>query len=384
MEDLVSFGGSEMFRREYIFQEISEQEKIAALHRRLPGPKWPRAGGKMLITGAGDSYCGALFGHWLLQNRFQATCLPALEASSAAQHFGPEDILVCISVSGYTSRVIEAAKRVLAVGAQVVAVTDNLQSPLAELTPVVWPIYASPPESLTHTSYQDEEAKQYVGYHHDVAQTKTFWAVLLTLIRAAQVKVDWQLLLTTTRQLLGAPFYEPLMATGSFWAQSGQTFFLGSGWAKIAARFAAYKMYEFNRLAHFTDIEEYCHTRYFITRTGDTIVFLITDRDAAARAVEIVPLLQEFFAARIIWLQPEFLGQASLPHDCRASPQVITLPAAGQPVLQFLNLILAMEWITYCIGRVGAPDINTFHAGYDTERLVAGTLRTIRRSALRL
>jgi hypothetical protein len=42
-----------------------------------------------------------------------------------------------------------------------------------------------------------------------------------------------------------------------------------------------------------------------------------------------------------------------------------------------------VQWLTYAIGRVHAPNINTFHAGYDTERLVAGTLRTIRNSAIR-
>jgi hypothetical protein len=62
---------------------------------------------------------------------------------------------------------------------------------------------------------------------------------------------------------------------------------------------------------------------------------------------------------------------------------VISTPASDQPLQQFLDFILAVQWVTYAIGRVNAPNINTFHAGYDTERLVAGTLRTIRESAIR-
>jgi hypothetical protein len=46
-------------------------------------------------------------------------------------------------------------------------------------------------------------------------------------------------------------------------------------------------------------------------------------------------------------------------------------------------LILATEWLTYLWGRIGAPNINTFHAGYDTERLVAASGRTIRASRIR-
>jgi len=369
---------------EYIFREILEQKRIAALHQKLSAPHWPANPGRLIITGSGDSYCAALFGSWLLEKRGQVSGLPALEASQAARYLSPADILVGISVSGRTTRVLEAAKRSLAAGAQVVAVTDDAQSPLAELAAVVWPTHASPPETLNQTSYKDEKARQYVGYHHDVAQTKTFWAVLLTLIRAARAKLHWQDLRVHASLLLSASFYEPLVTQADIWAQSSQTFFLGSFWAKIIARFGSYKMHEFNRLAHFTGIEEYCHTHYFITRPGDTIVFLIIDQDTAARAGEIAPVLRELFDARIIWIQPQSLGNAAVPANFSEYVEVIDLPATIDPVQQFLDLILAVEWLTYLIGRVGAPNINTFHAGYDTERLVGGTLRTIRQSVIRL
>jgi fructoselysine-6-P-deglycase FrlB-like protein len=372
-----------MLRDEYIYQEMLEQERIVSLQRTLPPLEWPVPSDRVFLTGSGDSYCAALFGQWVMEERGQVFGLPALEASQAAQHFQIGDTLIGISVSGRTARVLEAAKRALAAGAQVIAVTDNLQSPLAELVSSVWPIYASPPEELGDTKYTDEYAKQYIGYHHDVAQTKTFWAVLLTLMRAAEIQPDWHRLFDHTRTLLCPTFYEPLFNKASFWAESGQIFFLGSGWAKIVARFASYKMHEFNRLALFTGIEEYCHTLYFITRPKDTIVFLIFDEATAARAREVVPVLCEFFDARIIWLQPDSLGKNLMPAGSEYSTQVVNTPASDQPLQQFLDFILAVQWLTYAIGRVNAPNINTFHAGYDTERLVAGTLRTIRNSAIR-
>jgi D-arabinose 5-phosphate isomerase GutQ len=372
-----------MLRDEYIYQEMLEQERIVSLQRTLPPLEWPVPSNRVFLTGSGDSYCAALFGQWLMEEGRRAFALPALEASQAAQHFRPGDTLIGISVSGRTVRVLEAARRALAVGAQVVAVTDNLQSPLAELASSVWPIYASPPEELWDTRYTDEYAKQYIGYHHDVAQTKTFWAVLLTLVRGAQLEPDWHHLFDHTSTLLAPTFYESLFNKANLWAESGQTFFLGSGWAKIAARFATYKMHEFNRLALFTGIEEYCHTLYFITRSKDTIVMLVFDQDTAARAREIVPVLCEFFDAGIIWLQPEFSGNDLTPTASGHKIQVVNTPASDRPLQQFLDSILAVQWLTYAIGRVNAPNINTFHAGYDTERLVAGTLRTIRQSAIR-
>ena len=373
-----------MLSDEYIFQEILEQERIAALHQTFYVPDWPGAAGKIVITGSGDSHCAALFGHWLLEKRGQVSGLPSLKASQAALHLGAEDILIGISVSGRTARLLETAKRALNAGAQVVAVTDNLQSPLAQLALVIWPIYGSPAEELSQTNYKDEQAKQYVGYHHDVAQTKTFWATLLTLIRAAEIKTAWETLLTHTRRLLSVSFYHPILNKAALWAQSDQTFFLGSSWAKIVARFGSYKMYEFNRLAHFTGIEEYCHTHYFITRTGDTIVFLIADQDTAARAAEIVPVLIELFDARVIWIQPDSFYHAHQTSNSDNSFEVVNLPVANESVQHFLDFVLAVQWVTYAIGRVDAVDINTFHAGYDTERLVAGTLQTIRKSAIRV
>jgi len=372
-----------MLRDEYIYQEMLEQKRIVSLQRTLPPLEWPVPSDRVFLTGSGDSYCAALFGQWVMKERGQVFALPALEASQAAKHFQPGDTLIGISVSGRTARVLEAAKRALAAGAQVVALTDNLQSPLAELASSVWPIYASPPEELGDTNYTDLHAKQYIGYHHDVAQTKTFWAVLLTLMRAAEIESDWQILFDHTRALLSPTFYEPLFNKAKFWAESGQTFFLGSSWTKIVARFASYKMHEFNRLALFTGIEEYCHTLYFITRSKDNIVFLVFDEDTAARAKEVVPVLCEFFDARIICLQPDSLDNNLIPAGPEYSIQVLNTPASDQPLQQFLDFILTLQWLVYAIGRVNAPNINTFHAGYDTERLVAGTLRTIRNSAIR-
>jgi fructoselysine-6-P-deglycase FrlB-like protein len=368
---------------EYIFQEMMEQERIAQLHWSLPAPQWPGTTGRLIITGSGDSYCAALFGGWLMADRGKVSALPAMDASRAARELDRGDTLIGISVSGRTVRVLEAATRALHCGARVIAVTDNLESPLARIATAVWPIYASPPEELFCTSYRDEEAKQYVGYHHDVAQTKTFWAVLLTLVRAARAEMDGTLLLDHTRRLLSSSFYEPLLAKAEYWATSGQTFFLAAGWAEILARFAAYKMYEFNRAAHSSEIEEYCHTHYFITRTDDTVVFLIDDEETAARAGEIAPVLQDLFAVRVIWVQPESIGCDIALEHCSERVEPVRLPAAGDPIQQALDLALALEWITYAIGRVGAPDINIFHAGHDTERLVAGSMRTVRRSALR-
>ena len=66
-----------MLSDEYIFQEILEQERIAALHQTSSVPDWPDGAGKIIITGSGDSHCAALFGHWLLKMRGEVSGLPS-------------------------------------------------------------------------------------------------------------------------------------------------------------------------------------------------------------------------------------------------------------------------------------------------------------------
>jgi hypothetical protein len=151
---------------------------------------------------------------------------------------------------------------------------------------------------------------------------------------------------------------------------------LGSGCTAPLARFAAYKLFELDRVAHASDVEEYCHTHYFITRTGDALVLVLDEPEAAARAAEIAPVLADLFALRVVCVRPDDLPALAVGEE-------LVVPAGRSPLERAVALLLALEWLTYLWGRVGLPNVDTFHGGRDTERLVAGSLRTIRRSAIR-
>jgi hypothetical protein len=142
------------------------------------------------------------------------------------------------------------------------------------------------------------------------------------------------------------------------------------------ARFAAYKLFEFNRLAHFSDIEEYCHTHYFVTRPHDAVVFLLAEREGARRAAEVIPVLRELFDARLVVVRCEDLPALG--------PDDLVVPCGGSDLERAVGITVAVEWSTYLWGRIDTPDINTFHAGFDTERLVSGSTRMVRGSDVRL
>jgi len=365
--------------QEIIFGEIAEQPAIARARAAAARGEWPRPSGRLVITGSGDSLCAAELVARLFPGT--ASALPALDASSAATGMGRDDALIAISVSGRTPRVVEAAVRARRRGAVVVAVTDDLDSPLAGHADVTWRIGAAPQQALQATDYGDSEAAQYVGYHHDVAQTKSFFATLLTLAHAAGPALDdtdWDDLPTRVADLCDAAFWKPIVEVAEGCAGAGQTFFLASGAGLPLARFAAYKMFEFDRLAHFSEIEEYCHTHYFVTRPGDAVVFILQSDDDVARAREIAPVLIELFEARVVSIR---LADVAAPADTIGSEVVVE--GGRSPLERAVGPLLAVEWFTYLCGRVGAPDINTFHAGHDTERLIGASMRTIRRSEIR-
>ncbi len=369
-----------MLHNEYIYQEIQEQLELIRIHHNAPKISIPKIKGKIIITGSGDSHCASQFGEWLLKDKFNVIALPSMDALQYS--LSKNDVVIGISVSGRTNRIIEIFKLAKKVGAYKIAITDNANSPASQLADETWLFYASPQEELKHSSYKLKEAKEYIGYHHDVAQTKTFWAVLLTLIRASQIKINWNIIYNNTKKLLSENFYKPLIDKAKNWAKSHQSFFLGTYPFDTLTQFAAYKMYEYNLIAHFSDIEEYCHTQYFITRKNDNIIFLSHNKLALKRAFEIIPTIKKLFSANIILIKYEDI-KMDLPKGITKNKiTIINLPTTKNPIIQFLEMVIAIEWLTYFIGRINAKNINTFHAGFNTEQLVQGSYHTIRKSSL--
>jgi len=412
-----------MLKDEYIYQEIQEQLRLIRVHQNAPKISIPDVKGKIIITGAGDSFCASEFGEWILKDKYNVIAQPAMDAlqyssisnddilsavgnsrdcslqkqAGCLQYYSDKrvratkltknDVVIGISVSGRTNRIIEIFKLAKQVGAYTIAITDNADSPASQLADETWLILASPQEELKHSSYKLKEAKEYIGYHHDIAQTKTFWAVLLTLLRASQYKIDWKSLNQNTKKLLSEKFYKPILNKADIWAKAKQTFFLSTHPFSIISRFATYKMYEYNLTAHFAEMEEYCHTQYFITRKNDNVVFLCHNDFTLKRALEIIPTIQKLFSANIILIKMGDRQLASVPTfsnvgDKYTCSQLIEIPQTQDSIIQFLEMVIAVEWLTYLIGRINAKNINTFHAGFNTEELVKGSYYIIRKSSL--
>ncbi|MBI5439590.1 MAG: SIS domain-containing protein, partial [Deltaproteobacteria bacterium] len=231
--------------------------ELEALARAVAAPGLRR----ILLAGCGDCHAAAEYGAALtgLRTRFEVRALPAMEASRAYSYLlGPETLLVALSISGRTPRVLEAVRAARKAGSTVLAVTDDADSPLAQAAQERLVLGTAPEEALHRTDYADPEAARYIGYQRPVAQTKTYGAAELAL---ALLALAWEDLAPSGRgspraSLEGA--LAELAASGEAAAGAGAAAaalwsvappgsaatFCATGLGFSAARFAAYKFLE--------------------------------------------------------------------------------------------------------------------------------------------
>jgi glucosamine 6-phosphate synthetase-like amidotransferase/phosphosugar isomerase protein len=134
-------------------------------------------------------------------------------------------------------------------------------------------------------------------------------------------------------------------------------------------------MFEFTLHGFGCDIEEYCHTRYFITNDKSTVIFLAPDRQSYERIMEIEPVVREQISAKTLIIadkelvnsQESFFLPLKMPQDSYLSPLVTLIP---------------VEFISYSLAQSRGFNTNTFRGGVETEKYVTGSYTTIRQSRL--
>jgi glucosamine--fructose-6-phosphate aminotransferase (isomerizing) len=343
---------------------------------------------QLILTGSGDSYCAAWYGAYLAKK-----WCPNLNVC----HFAPFEFttysnlnnlektaVIGISVSGGTLRVIEAIRYAKSKGARTtITITDNPEGKLTGETEHHLLIHASPPESLQSSSYESEIAKQYIGYQNDVAQTKTYLgniAVLSVLMAGLSPNSDKNIknvrkTLPLVRQAIEKR--KSFIKNGENMKESSEKIiFVASGYNNPTTLFGAYKMFEFTLNGFACDIEEYCHTNYFITDENRSVVFIAPDEYSLNRIIEIEPVVREEIKAKTIILVNEDLKY-------KAGPNSIPISSPIETCLCPIVYAIPIEFLSYSLARSKGFNTNTFRGGQDTEKYVTGSFKTIRQSKLR-
>ncbi len=375
---------NEMLEQPQIIKRILNDLSIPELAQSLIDDQIDR----LIFVGSGDSYCASWFGQYLGENwcspRFQIKCYSPFEF---VNYFKSDNLINSaifgISVSGGTNRVLEAIRFARKYNAKTVAISDNPNGKIVKESDYKLLIQASPPETLLTSSYTSEGAKSYIGYQNDVAQTKTYLANLTVLsVLLAYLSPN----ITNNLDSLRLAFSiidetinnrDLFINKGKFLSKTAdKIFFVSSGPNNPTALFGSYKMFEFTMNGFASDIEEYCHTCYFITDDKSSVIFIAPDKASLIRIMEIEPVLRDEILTNTCILVNE-----KFKHE--AGPNAIPIRSPNENYLSPLVFTIPVEFLSYSIAKAKGFRTNTFRGGVETEKYVAGSFKTIRQSKLK-
>lgn len=280
----------------------------------------------LYLTGCGDSAFAGLAASLAFRrhSRLRVHPVHALDlARYLVRYLPPASAVLAISFSGKVGRTIEAARQAAAFGHPVIALTHHADGPLAGAADRILPIDVPT-----------------LGFSPG---TSTYIAMLATLIdlalrtpgeggarraRAACDELPGQAAKTLDWCDAVADEASARIAAARF------VTFIGAGPNEATARFGAAKLFEGSQhLAVATNLEEWAHEEYFITRAGDPVVVVAPAGASHDRAGEILSELSFLGADATVVTDTQPPGPAThlrLPGGVpeELSPVLAALPLA--------------------------------------------------------
>jgi sugar/nucleoside kinase (ribokinase family)/fructoselysine-6-P-deglycase FrlB-like protein len=281
----------------------------------------------LYLTGCGDSAFAGLAASLAFRrhSRLRVHPVHALDlARYLVRYLPPASAVLAISFSGSVGRTIEAARQAAAAGHPVIALTGNPEGQLAAAADRILPIDVPT-----------------LGFSPG---TSTYIGMLCTLIdlalrtsrtggdgtiRGACDQLPGQA--AKTLDWCDAP------ASGAAARMTSARFvtFLGAGPNEATARFGAAKLFEASQqIAVATNIEEWAHEEYFITRPGDPVVLVAPAGAAHDRAGEILSELQFVRADATVISDTEPPGRAGHLRLAAGAPEELSPVLAALPLAQ--------------------------------------------------
>jgi glucosamine--fructose-6-phosphate aminotransferase (isomerizing) len=377
---------------DYMLLEIQEQPKFLKellesqkekIHEKVANAVENKNVKRIVLTGCGDSYCAALTGEYAFAKQsYETNVMFPMELSRYRHKFSnfinEKTLLIPISVSGRTPRVIETVHAAKSKNCTVLSITNNPESPLALLSDDY--IYAKSSElkTITTTSYEGEISSKYVGYEHDVPQTKSYTAVQMTLLLIAlslQKDPNFEIIESVPETVSKIVGNKEIKELGVKSSESDRFIYCASGPNYGNALFAEFKMYEFSLMGFSKDIEEYCHTNYFMTEENTPVMFIAPEGESLKRLSEIAPVLKEKINAEPIILsnkEPDF-----------KYGNWIKIPYSGLEEYSIIPYGIAPPIFAYWVAKEKGLNVNTFRGGIEQEKYVEGSYHTIRESKIK-
>jgi glucosamine--fructose-6-phosphate aminotransferase (isomerizing) len=281
----------------------------------------------LYLTGCGDSAFAGLAASLAFRrhSRLDVHALHALDlARYDVRYLPPASAVLAISFSGKVGRTTEAAVQAAAFGHPVIALTGNADGQLASAADRILPIDVPTLGFSPGTS-------TYIGMLCTLIEL-----ALLTSrsssdrsIREASEQLPGQAAKTLDWCDGAASDLAARMASGRF------VTFLGAGPNEATARFGAAKLFEGSQqIALATNVEEWAHEEYFITRAGDPVVVVAPTGAGRDRAWEILSELQFVGADATVVSDIEPPGLAGHLRLATGAPEEFSPVLAALPLAQ--------------------------------------------------
>ena len=281
----------------------------------------------LYLTGCGDSAFAGLAASLAFRrhSRLRVHPVHALDlARYLVRYLPPASAVLAISFSGRVGRTTEAARQAAAFGHPVIALTGNPDGQLAAAADRILPIDVPT-----------------LGFSPG---TSTYIGMLCTLIdlalRTSRAGGDGAIR-GACEQLPGQAAKTldwcdaPASSAAAGMASARFVTFLGAGPNEATARFGAAKLFEASQqIAVATNIEEWAHEEYFITRAGDPVILVAPAGAAHDRAGEILSELQFVRADATVVSDAEPPGRARHLRLAGGAPEELSPVLAALPLAQ--------------------------------------------------
>ncbi len=275
---------------------VQVNEKLAKRSERVFSEAWHPSIERIFVTGCGDSHHAALCTSHFFSHITGLSCiaLPAMELAryqtgQMARSIPGSTLVIAVSASGQVSRTIVALSLAQKAGAITIALTGNLNSPLAKISDYLLPTTVpSMPEidpELAVPGARSFLISMLALYHSAVS----FAESAKTMSSSSAIKLRQELLSLTepARETIKANI---AMSQGlaERWADACHFVYCGSGPNWGTSLFSAAKLLEASGdTAIAYDLEEWAHLEYF-SKPRATPTFIISSggRDEG-RAIEV-------------------------------------------------------------------------------------------------
>lgn len=359
----------------FIEQEILSQPDVL---RRVLGESWPEISDlvqpakhrRIHFVGCGDMFFAARTVEWQarLFSSLDVRAWRSMDLRWCGPRLGGGDLVVCASISGRTPRTVEAALAARKAGARVLGITDNADSPLADSVDGVVLLRTSPPEALAKGEYP--------GYHHQIAQTKTYTAALLAellVLRRASggFATGLERVPEEVERVVRAVDEAASASVVSSFEGRSNVVVVAAGPLLPTADYGAAKLIEYAISSRAQCIEEFNHLEIFVSDDTTLAIVLVPDEAARRRALE---LLEPWEGVGIRSLVVGVGG------DCPGERTSLVDVGVSDPELTPFTFATALQLIAYHGARALGRDVDAWLGGVRTQLINDTSRRTIRGS----